>query len=283
MAAVTAQMIKNLRERTGVGMIKCKNALEESGGDIEGAIALLRKAGIASAVKKESREAKEGAIDFVENADGIGIVQMNAETDFVVNNEKFREFLHVLAEEMAAGKASNLEAFTSGPFSKEAGKTIDEKRKEMISVLGENILISKVIYLKKESNVSYGIYSHMNGKIFTLVEIAGSNAEENLAKEIAMHAAAEAPEYLSSDEIPKDVKAQEEEIAKSRVPAGKPAEIVDKIVLGKMQAFYNDVCLVNQKYIKDNSTTIEDLVSARGKEVGKELKVKGFYRLQIGA
>ncbi len=283
MTAVTAQMIKSLRDRTGVGMIKCKNALVESGGDIEGAIALLRKAGIASAVKKESREAKEGAIDFVENANGIGIVQMNAETDFVVNNEKFREFLHVMAEEVAAGNASTLEEFIAAPFSKEAPKTIDEKRKEMISVLGENILISKMIFLKKESDVSYGIYSHMNGKIFTLVEIAGSSDEAGLAKEIAMHAAAEAPEYLSESEIPKEIKAQEEEIAKSRVPAGKPAEIVEKIVSGKMQAYYNDVCLVNQKYIKDNSTTIENLVSSRGKELGKELKVKGFYRLQIGA
>ncbi|MCH9617834.1 MAG: Elongation factor Ts [Chlamydiia bacterium] len=283
MTAVTAQMIKSLRDRTGVGMIKCKNALVESGGDIEGAIALLRKAGIASAVKKESREAKEGAIDFVENANGIGIVQMNAETDFVVNNEKFREFLHVMAEEVAAGNVSTLEEFIAAPFTKESPKTIDEKRKEMISVLGENILISKMIFLKKESDVSYGIYSHMNGKIFTLVEIAGSSDEAGLAKEIAMHAAAEAPEYLSESEIPKEIKAQEEEIAKSRVPAGKPAEIVEKIVSGKMQAFYNDVCLVNQKYIKDNSTTIENLVNSRGKELGKELKVKGFYRLQIGA
>ena len=283
MTAVTAQMIKSLRDRTGVGMIKCKNALVESGGDIEGAIALLRKAGIASAVKKESREAKEGAIDFVENANGIGIVQMNAETDFVVNNEKFREFLHVMAEEVAAGNVSTLEEFIAAPFTKESPKTIDEKRKEMISVLGENILISKMIFLKKESDVSYGIYSHMNGKIFTLVEIAGSSDEAGLAKEIAMHAAAEAPEYLSESEIPKEIKAQEEEIAKSRVPAGKPAEIVEKIVSGKMQAYYNDVCLVNQKYIKDNSTTIENLVSSRGKELGKELKVKGFYRLQIGA
>jgi elongation factor Ts len=283
MTAVTAQMIKSLRDRTGVGMIKCKNALVESEGDIEGAIALLRKAGIASAVKKESREAKEGAIDFVENTNAIGIVQMNAETDFVVNNEKFRDFLHVMAEEMSVGNATTLEAFIAAPFSKEAGKTVDEKRKEMISVLGENILISKVIFLKKESDVSYGIYSHMNGKILTLVEIAGSSDEQDLAKDIAMHAAAEAPEYLSADDIPKEIKAQEEEIAKSRVPAGKPAEIVEKIVSGKMQAFYNDVCLVNQKYIKDNSTSIQNLVSSRGKEVGKELKVKGFYRLQIGA
>lgn len=280
---VTAQMIKSLRERTGVGMIKCKKALEESGGDIEGAIALLRKAGVASAVKKESREAKEGAIDFVETENGIGIVQMNAETDFVVNNEKFRAFLHDLAEEMATGDVSDVEAFSAKDYSKDSGKSVDVKRKEMIAVLGENIVISKALFIKKEENVSYGIYSHMNGKIFTMVEMEGSSKEQTFAKEIAMHVAAEAPDYLSSDEIPKEMKEQEEEIAKSRVPAGKPAEIVEKIVVGKMQSFYNEVCLLNQKYIKDTAITIEKLVAAKAKETGEPLKIKAFSRLQVGA
>ncbi len=282
MSAVTSEMIKTLRERTGVGLIKCKNALEESNGDIEGAISILRKAGVASAVKKESREAKEGAIDFVETSKAIGIVQMNAETDFVVNNEKFRNFLRDMALEMSTGVATTLEAFVLKAFSKEADKTIDEKRKELISVLGENILISKGIYLKKDANVSYGIYSHMNGKIFCLVELAGSADQADFAKEIAMHVAAEAPDYLSADQVPADIKAAEEEIAKSLVPQGKPAEIIEKIVSGKMQAFYNDVCLLNQKYIKDTSVSVQDLVKARAKEIGKELKLKGFYRLQIG-
>jgi elongation factor Ts len=282
MAIVTAEMIKNIRERTGVGLIKCKNALEESGGDVELAISILRKAGIASAVKKESREAKEGAIDFSETAHAIGFVQMNAETDFVVNNEKFRSFLHDLAKEMAAGGASNVHELVEKVYSKDGDKTIDEKRKELVSVLGENIVISKAFSLKKHSNVSYGIYSHMNGKIFCLVEIEGSASQTDLAKEIAMHVAAEAPDYLSHDQVPADIKAAEEEIAKSLVPKGKPAEIVEKIVSGKMQAFYNDVCLVNQKYIKDPSMSVEDLVKAKGKEKGEHLKLKGFYRLQIG-
>ncbi len=282
MSIVTPQMIKSLRDRTGVGMIKCKEALEESGGDIEEAIAILRKAGIASAVKKESREAKEGAIDFSNSEGGISIVQMNAETDFVVNNEKFRTFLKELTKEVNSVEFANLEAFMAKNYSGEAGKTIDEKRKELISVLGENILISKVIYIKKEANTSYGIYSHMNGKIFTLVELSGSKAETDFAREIAMHVAAEAPEYLNSDQVPTAIKAAEEEIAKSLVPAGKPADIVDKIVSGKMQSFYNGICLLNQKYIKDGAISVADLVIARGKEVGKELKIKGFYRLQIG-
>jgi len=280
--SITPQMIKELRDRTGVGMIKCKEALAESNGDIDEAISILRKAGVVSAAKKESREAKEGAIDFVETSDALAIVQMNAETDFVVNNEKFREFLHEMAEEVAKDGASDLEAFVAKGYSKESGKTIDEKRKELIAVLGENILISKVIYLKKGADSSYGIYSHMNGKIFTMVEIAGSKDESDFAREIAMHVAAEAPEYLSADEIPADVKAKEEEIAKSLVPPGKPAEIVEKIVSGKMQAFYNGICLVNQKYIKDSRTSVQDLVAARGKEVGKELKLKSFVRLAIG-
>ncbi|MCH9621868.1 MAG: Elongation factor Ts [Chlamydiia bacterium] len=280
--SITPQMIKELRERTGVGMIKCKEALSESNGDIDEAISILRKAGVVSAAKKESREAKEGAIDFVENSEAVSVVQMNAETDFVVNNDKFRAFLHEMAEEVMAENSGDLESFMAKSYSKEAGKSVDEKRKELIAVLGENILISKIIYLKKSENSSYGIYSHMNGKIFTMVEIEGSDSEADFAREIAMHVAAEAPEYLSSDEVPADIKAQEEEIAKSRVPAGKPAEIVDKIVSGKMQAFYNGICLINQKYIKDSSTSVLDLVKARGKEVSKELKIKSFVRLQIG-
>ena len=275
-------MIKDLRERTGVGMIKCKKALEESNGDVEKAIVALRKAGIASAVKKESREAKEGAIDFVETATSIGICQMNAETDFVVNNERFRAFLNDMAKEVANSESADLEAFVSKAYSGDSGKTVDEKRKELIAVLGENILISKIIYLKKAADTSYGIYSHMNGKIFTLVELQGSSDEGDFAKEIAMHVAAEAPEYLSKEEVPVDVREAEEEIAKSRVPAGKPVEIVDKILAGKMAAFYNSICLVNQKYIKDNTCTVLDLVNAKGKETGKSLKIKGFYRLQVG-
>jgi elongation factor Ts len=282
MSNITPQMIKDLRERTGVGMVKCKEALEESNGDVELAIVALRKAGIASAVKKEAREAKEGAIDYAETSSCIGICQMNAETDFVVNNERFRAFLKDMAKEVSEAKASDLTSFVAKEFSKDAGKTIDEKRKELIAVLGENILISKIIYLKKAPNNSYGIYSHMNGKIFTLVELEGASTESEFAKEIAMHVAAEAPEYLSKEEVPVDIKEAEEEIAKSRIPAGKPADIVNKIILGKMEAFYNSICLVNQKYIKDSSSTVLDLVNARGKELGKNLKIKGFYRLQVG-
>jgi elongation factor Ts len=283
MGSVTPQMIKALRERTGVGMIKCKEALTESNGDIDEAISLLRKAGVVSAAKKESREAKEGAIDFVENSDALAIVQMNAETDFVVNNEKFRAFLRDMTEEVLAGGASDVESFMAKAYSKESGKTIDEKRKELIAVLGENILIEKVIYLKKSENSSFGIYSHMNGKIFTMVELTGSSKESDFAREIAMHVAAEAPEYLSADEVPADLKAKEEEIAKSLVPPGKPDSIVEKIVSGKMQSFYNGICLINQKYIKDSATSVKDLVSARGKEAGSELSIKSFVRLAIGA
>jgi elongation factor Ts len=282
MSNITPQMIKDLRERTGVGMLKCKEALEESHGDIEKAIVALRKAGIASAVKKEAREAKEGAIDSFETDTCIGICQMNAETDFVVNNEKFRDFLKQMTKEVVSSKIQDLSSFLSKQYSKESEKTIDEKRKELIAVLGENILVTKIIYLKKAADTSYGIYSHMNGKIFTLVELQGSSDQAEFAKEIAMHVAADAPEYLSKEHVPVDIVAAEEEIAKSRIPSGKPADIINKILAGKMEAFYNGICLVNQKYIKDPSSTVLDVVNAKGKQIGKNLKIKGFYRLQVG-
>jgi elongation factor Ts len=283
MSNVTAQLIKALRDRTGVGMTKCKEALVQSSGDIEGAIEFLRKAGIASAVKKAERETNEGAIDFAESDSHIALLQMNAETDFVVNNEKFRAFQREMVEEALISKPATPEAFLECAYSKDSSKTIDEKRKELISVLGENIEISKILIITKETPASYGLYSHMKGKIFTLVEISGSSDEKALAYDIAMHAAAEAPDFLVPEDVPAETKAREEDIAKSTIPAGKPPEVTEKILAGKMRSFYEQVCLVLQKYIKDPSVSIQQLVEARGKESGKELKLTRFVRWQMGA
>ena len=282
MSNVTPQQIKELRERTGVGMVKCKEALETTHGNIDGAIELLRKAGIASAVKKAERETNEGTIDFAESNSHIVLMEMNAETDFVVNNDRFRLFAKEMVEEALISKPATPAAFLECAYSKESGKTIDEKRKELIAVLGENIQVSKILIIAKKSPASYGLYSHMKGKIFTLVEISGSSDEKALAFEIAMHAAAEAPDYLVPEDVPEAIKASERDIAKSTIPAGKPEDIVNKIVDGKIRSFYEQVCLVKQKYIKDPSVTVEQLVAAQSAKVGKNLKVTRFERWQMG-
>jgi elongation factor Ts len=278
---ITPAMIKELRERTGVGMGKCKEALEEAKGDMELAIANLRKAGMASAVKKEGRETKEGMIGTAETDRTIAIVEANAETDFVVKNDRFKQFLDNIAEEVARTYPPSLDAFLQQKYSKEPNLTIDQYRATIVQTIGENIQIRRILTLEKQPDRSLGIYSHLGGKIVTVVEITGSGNEEALAKDIAMHTAAAAPEYLSPEKVPQAILDNEKDIARSQIQ-GKPANIVDKIVEGKMNAFYDATTLIRQKYIKDDSITITDLVNKRAKESGKPLVVTHFIRWSVG-
>lgn len=281
MTAITPAMIKELRERTGVGMGKCKEALEEAKGDMELAIANLRKAGMASAVKKEGRETKEGMIGIAETNQIIAVVEANAETDFVVKNERFKQFLDNIAEEVARTNPPSLDAFLQQKYSKDSSLTVDQYRATIIQAIGENIQIRRILTFKKSSDQSLGVYSHLGGKIVTLAEITGSGNEEALAKDIAMHIAAAAPEYLSPDKVPQAIIDNEKDIARGQIQ-GKPANIVDKIVEGKVNAFYDATTLVRQKYIRDDSITITDLVNARAKETGKPLVVTNFIRWSVG-
>jgi elongation factor Ts len=280
---VTAELVKQLRERTGVGLAKCKSALDESNGDIEKAIEALRKAGVASAVKKEARVTKEGRVEYFETPETLAVIEMNAETDFVVNNERFKNFHRQLVELLAQTKSENTTDFLATHLPKDPAKTVDEARLELISVLGENINLSKVISIKKLPNRSLGIYSHMNGKILVVVELDGCSKEADFAKDIAMHIAAESPDYLSAEEVPEEIRAKEMEIAMSQAPKDRPEEVVNKIVQGKVKAFLDQVCLLNQKFIKDNSITISDLLAKKSKETGKNLHVVKFHRFQAGS
>lgn len=281
MTAITPAMIKDLRERTGVGMGKCKEALEEAKGDIELAIANLRKAGMASAVKKEGRETKEGMIGFAENSQAIAIVEVNAETDFVAKNERFKEFLENIAEEVAKTNPPSLDAFLQQKYSKEPSMTIDQYRATVIQTIGENIQIKRILTLVKQPNLSIGVYSHLGGKILTAVEINGSEDEVQLAKDIAMHVAAASPDYLSPDQVPQEIIENERDIAKGQMQ-GKPAYIIDKIVEGKVNAYYDSACLVRQKYIRDDAHTVSDIVNKQGKEKGKTLTITNFIRWSVG-
>ncbi len=278
---VTAAMIKELRDRTGVGMGKCKEALEQAQGDMELAIANLRKAGIATAVKKEGRATNEGMIGTAETDQHVALVEINAETDFVVKNDRFQEFLRNIAEEVAATHPASLDSFLQQKYSKDPRLTIDEYRATIIQTIGENVQIKRLKVIPKSVQKSIGVYIHLGGKIVTLVEITGSSAEEAMAKDIAMHIAAAAPEYLTPENVPSSISDHEKEIARSQIK-GKPEHIVDKIVEGKMTAYYDQVCLSRQKYIRDDSTTISDLVNKRAKENGKNLMVSDFLRWGVG-
>lgn len=278
---VTPAMIKELRDRTGVGMGKCKEALEEANGDMDLAIANLRKAGMATAVKKEGRATNEGMIGTAESGQYVAIVEVNAETDFVVKNERFQKFLNDVAAEIAATHPASLETFLKQKFSKDTHLTIDEYRATIVQTIGENIQIRRIKVIPKSADKSIGVYNHLGGKIVTLVEIKGGSSEEDLAKEIAMHVAAAAPEFLSPEHVPSPVIEHEKEIAKGQIK-GKPENIVGKIVEGKLNAFYDQNCLTRQKFIKDDSLTILDLVNKRAKAVGKNLVLADFLRWSVG-
>lgn len=274
---VTAEMVKELRDRTGVSMGKCKEALDKASGDMNEAIDILRKSGMASAVKKEGRETNEGLIGMGESAKAVAFVEVNAETDFVTQNEKFKEFLKEVAQEAADHAQEALPALLEKPYKKDPTISLDQYRALVIQSLGENIQVKRVGIFQKAPDLSIGLYSHMGGKIAVAVILSGGAGHEALAREIAMHVAAESPEYLSPSDVPSDVRAKEEEIARSQV-VGKPANIVEKIVEGKVKAFCDEVCLECQKFVKDNTLTIAQLMEKQG----KNLKIKAFYRWKVG-
>lgn len=281
MSKVTPQMVKELRERTGVGMAKCKEALDKVGGDMEKAIDELRKSGMASAVKKEGREAKEGLVGIGESKDAIALVEVNSETDFVAQNDKFKHFLRDVSNEAASLKPSSIDKFLAAKCKHDPSLTIDQYRALIVQSLGENIQIKRLKIFPKSHDVSIGVYSHMNGKIVAVVELTGGQGHEALARDIAMHVAAESPEYLEQGDVPHEILKREEEIALSQIK-NKPKEIIDKIVSGKVKAYYDQVCLLNQKYIKDTSLTIAQLLENSSK-AGKKHVIRHFLRWQVGA
>lgn len=281
MSKVTADMVKELRERTGVGMGKCKEALDACAGDMEKAIDHLRKAGMASAVKKEGREVNEGLIGYAESSKAYALLEVNSETDFVAQNERFKQFIKDVALDAAETLPASLDDLMNQKFSKDSSVTVDQFRALTMQSLGENIKVKRMHLISKSKDTSVGIYSHMGGKIVTVVTLTGGEGNEAFARELAMHVAAESPDYLRPEDVPSDVKAREEEIAKSQV-VGKPANIVEKIVEGKIKAFYDQVCFVCQKFIKDNALSVSEVVAAEAKKQGKNITVQSFERWKVG-
>ncbi len=278
---VTPEMVKELRDRSGVSMGKCKEALEQAGGDMNKAIDILRKTGMASAVKKEGRETNEGLIGAAEGKETVALVEVNCETDFVTQNEKFKHFLKDLAQEAADSAASSIDALMKRPNPKDKSITLEQYRSLVVQSLGENIQVKRLAVFPKSSDISVGLYSHMGGKIVVAVLLTGGAGDEALARDIAMHVAAESPEYLRPEDVPAEVRAKEEEIARSQVK-GKPESIVDKIVEGKVKAFCDEVCLVCQKYVKDSTLTIAQLLEKESKRLGKQVGIKAYHRWKVG-
>ena len=273
MSVVSAKDVVRLREVSGVGMQDCKKALDEAGGDFELALEHLRKRGLAQAAKKASREAKEGVIRVCDDSHRIAVVEVNCETDFVVRNDDYRDFAQSVTELALHNHPKTLEALR---------EHTEERRAALVGKIGENIVISRYTLLEKREGHSYGIYVHGDGKIVCVVDIKGQHMGD-VAKEVAMHCAAAHPSYLSPADVPSEIISKEEEIARAQIH-GKPENVVQKIIDGKKNTYFAEVCLNKQKFIKDESLTIEEYVRKKGKELGAgDLTIISSYvRLQVG-
>ena len=269
----SASDVKELRERTGAGMMDCKKALDAAEGNMDKAIDWLRENGIAKAAKKEGRIAAEGLTEACSDENVAVIFEVNCETDFVTQNEKFKNLIVELREALLKSKAKNYEEALEVKL--KDGKTISERIVESTATIGEKISFRRFERVEKSKNEVFGIYSHMGGKITTLVVIEGS--DRDVARDVAMHVAAMRPLYLNRDEVPEEVLNHEKEIIKEQaINEGKPANIAEKMVIGRVNKYYKEVCLVEQEFIKDSDKTVEQFV--------KENKgtIKKMVRYEVG-
>ncbi len=272
---VTANLVKELREKTGAGMMDCKKVLTETDGDMEKAAELLRERGIAKAAKKSSRVAAEGLVVACISEDGKtgAVVEVNAETDFVAKNEEFKNFANDVANQVVKENPANVEELLAQKWIKDSSKTVSEVLTEKIATIGENMSIRR--FVRFTSNGLVEKYIHGEGKIGVLVSMEGGNTE--LAKDICMQIAAARPEYLTRNDVPQERVAKEMEILKAQaINEGKPAEIAEKMVQGRIGKFYGEICLVDQVFVKDANMKVSDLLSSKG------AKVIEFARIERG-
>jgi elongation factor Ts len=287
MAEVTAQSVAELREKTGLGILQCKKALTETGGDMEKAIEFLRKQGAAVAAKRVGKETKEGKVILASGPDAVVAVEINCETDFVSASDDFNGFTAKVAKVILDKKPSDPEALKGQALE---GSTVGEVNTAVIAKIGEMITIRRFALEKVGANELAETYSHMNGKIGVIVKLgyAGEAKDKpalsGLAKDLAMQVAASYPIAIEPKDVPASVIEKEREIARElTLKEGKTGDVVDKIVEGKVSKFYKENCLINQVYIKDTKQTIDKLLVATAKSQGLEsIKVLGFHRLQLG-
>ena len=273
---ISASMVKDLREKTGAGMMDCKKALTETNGDMEKAIEYLREKGITKAAKKSSRIAAEGLVLTYVSEDGkVGAaIEVNSETDFVAKNDEFRTFVQALAKQVALNNPKDVEALMEEEFVDEAGKKVSEVLIEKVAKIGENMNIRRFVRFETTDGLVES-YIHGNGKIAVLVNM--KNADTELAKDVCMQVAAARPEYLNEAAVPADRLAKEMEILKAQaMNEGKPEAIAEKVVQGRIGKFYSEICLVDQEFVKNPDMKVSDLLKSKGAEIVE------FARLERG-
>ena len=283
--AITAKMVKELRERTGSGMMDCKNVLKETDGDIEKAIEVLREKGLATAAKKAGRIAAEGLVKELVSPDfkTAAIVEINSETDFVAKNEQFIAFVDGVATLVLNNDVSTLEELKALPWIEDSSKTVEDILTERISTIGENLAIRR--FARLTTNGAFASYTHGGGKIVSVVEIESdvdSAKIQEVGRDIAMQIAAVSPEFISTNEVSEEKKEHERSIlltqAKNEQP-DKPESILEKMVIGRLNKQLKDICLLEQAYIKDGDLTVKKYVT---NELGSVDAIKSFVRFETG-
>jgi elongation factor Ts len=276
--AITASMVKELRDATSVGMMDCKKALVETDGDFDAAVTILRERGAAVAAKRADKEAKEGKIEAIVTSDAqqAAMIEVNCETDFVTRNDDFQNFVAELRDE-----ALNFETDTMA-------EGVAAKITDKISSIGEKIQLRRNVKWDVAETGAITSYIHMGGKVGVLLELSCENADsinspifKELAKDLTLHVAAAAPQYQTRDEVPEELIESEKAIFRTQLE-GKPENIIDNILTGKINKFFSQICFVEQGFVKEDKVSITDLVAEKSKELGDTLAITRYVRYQLG-
>jgi elongation factor Ts len=273
LAAISAKQVKELRELTGAGIMDCKRALAEADGDIEKAIDVLREKGMAKAAKKSGRIAAEGLAEIKIDGNKAVALEVNSETDFVAKNAEFQELINSIAQHLLDKEPATVEEALAQTMAN--GETVADTITAAISKIGEKISLRRFAIVEKTDAEVFGAYLHMGGRIAALTKLTGN--DDAAAKDVAMHVAAIRPQYLKEDEIPADVVAHEKEVlTQEALGEGKPANIVEKMVVGRLKKFFKDICLVDQPFVKDGDVTVSEFLKS------KNADVLAFVRFEVG-
>jgi len=283
--SVTASMVRELREKTGAGMMDCKKALTESDGDIAKAVDLLRKKGLSAAAKKSDRAAAEGMIISAANGNKGVLVEINAETDFVAKNEQFIDFANKVAEVALENLPGDAETLKALPFPG-SGRSIADELTHLIATIGENMEVRRYVGLKVDNGI-VASYIHAGGKIGSMVKLSTDKGDDEevqvMSRQLAMHVAAASPQYLKREDVPADVVEQEKEIMRAKArESGKPDNIIEKIIEGQINKFFGEICLLEQAYVIDPDQKVGKVLESLAKSIGTDIELTGYSRLQLG-
>jgi elongation factor Ts len=285
---ISAALVKQLRDKTGAGMMDCKSALTEAGGDIEAAVDVLRKRGIAKAEKRTGRAAAEGlvAAAITAGAECGALVEVNCETDFVARNDEFRAFAKELAALAVERRPAGIEALRALPFGPHA--SVGDAVVALIAKIGENIVVNRCALYSVDGSGVVAAYVHHGDKVGVLVQVScgkpetvNADAFRQAVRDVALQIAAQSPGYVKPEEVPEAVLERERAIYRDQVQ-GKPPQVVEKIIEGKLRKFYADVCLLHQEYIKDRELTVAKYLGQRAKELGDTIEIRQFTRFAVG-